>query len=109
MSRILKRDVYSLAAPGIFIDQVKPPVPDPLAIVQYSCLYWVDHLLKSDTTEIIHNNLKDGGSVHKFLCQTFLYWLETLSLMRSLSNSVVMIRKLEDWVQVSFCVSFRNF
>jgi hypothetical protein len=104
MSRTLKRDVYSLAAPGISINQVKPPVPDPLATVQYSCLYWVDYLLECDARGIIHKNLKDSGSVHKFLCQSFLYWLEALSLMRNLSNGIVMIRKLEDWVQVSFCV-----
>ncbi|KAF4628465.1 hypothetical protein G7Y89_g9687 [Cudoniella acicularis] len=79
MSRTLQRDVYSLAAPGVSINQVKPPVPDPIAIV----------------------HLKDGGLVHKFLCQSFLYWLEALSLMRSLSNDVVMIRKLEDWVQIN--------
>ena len=104
MSRILKRDVYSLAAPGISIDQVKPPIPDPLATVQYSCLYWVDHLLECDTRGIVYKNLKDSGSVHKFLCQSFLYWLEALSIMRNMSNGVLMIRKLEDWVQVGFCV-----
>ncbi|PQE26677.1 hypothetical protein CJF30_00011108 [Rutstroemia sp. NJR-2017a BBW] len=99
LSCTLRRDVYSLRAPGISIDQVKPPVPDPLATVRYSCLYWVDHLLEYDPEGIIHNNYKDSGSVHKFLRQSFLYWLEALSLMRSLSNGIVMIRKLEDWVQ----------
>jgi hypothetical protein len=109
MSCKLKRDIYSLAAPGISINQVKPPIPDPLATVQYSCLYWVDHLFKCDDTRgIIHNSLKDGGSVHKFLCQSFLYWLEALSLMRNSSNSVAMIRKLEDRVQVSFYVILSN-
>src|ERR1700690_1587403 len=90
MSRTLKRDIYSLASPGISIGQVKPPVPDPLATVRYSCLYWVDHMLECDTRGSIHRNLKDNGSVHKFLCQRFLYWLEALSLLRSLSQSIVM-------------------
>ena len=35
----LRRDVYGLKVPGITIDQVKPPDPDPLAAVRYSCLY----------------------------------------------------------------------
>ena len=39
MSRVLRRDVYWLGAPGITIDQVKQPDPDPLAPVRYSCLY----------------------------------------------------------------------
>jgi hypothetical protein len=108
MSRTLRRDVYNLRAPGISINQVKLPDSDPLAVAQYSCLYWVDHLLECDAGGIIHNNLKDNGSVHKFLCQSFLYWLEALSLMRSLANGVVMIRKLENWVQVSLCVVLSN-
>jgi hypothetical protein len=109
MSYTLRRDVYSLRAPGISIDQVKPPVPDPLATVRYSCLYWVDHLLECDPEGIIHNNLQDNGSVHKFLRQSFLYWFEALSLIRSLPHGIVMIRKLEDWVQVSFYVILSNF
>ncbi|PQE03465.1 Vegetative incompatibility HET-E-1 protein [Rutstroemia sp. NJR-2017a BBW] len=101
MSRILRRDVYNLRAPGISIDQVKQPNPDPLAAVRYSCLYWIDHLLDSNTRGNSNDDLKDSGSVHKFLCQSFLYWFEALSLMRSLANGVVMIIKLEDWVQAN--------
>ncbi|TGO07686.1 hypothetical protein BTUL_0253g00020 [Botrytis tulipae] len=101
MSPILRRDIYSLRAPGISIGQVKQPVPDPLAAVRYSCLYWVDHLFECDAEGIIYNNLKDNGSVHKFLRQSFLYWFEALSLMRSLPNGILMIRKLEDWVQAN--------
>lgn len=108
MSRTLKRDVYSLASPRISIDQVKPPVLDPLATVQYSCFYWVDHMLECNTRGSVHRNLKDNRSVHKFLCQRFLYWLKALSLLRSLSHSIVIIRKLENWVQVSFCGTLSN-
>ncbi|KAF4636392.1 hypothetical protein G7Y89_g1706 [Cudoniella acicularis] len=101
MSRTLRRDVYSLGAPGISIDQVKQPDLDPLAAARYSCLYWVDHLLDYNTRGNANNDLKDGGSVDKFLCQYYLYWLEALSLIRSLSNGVVMVRKLENWLQVA--------
>jgi hypothetical protein len=68
MSRTLQRDVYSLGAPGFSIDQVKQPDPDPLAAAQYSCLYWINHLLNCDTRENTSNDLKDSGSVNKFLC-----------------------------------------
>jgi hypothetical protein len=102
MSRTLRRDVYSLGAPGFFIDQVKQPDPDPLAAARYSCLYWIDHLLDCDTREDTISDLKDSGSVNRFLCQSYLYWLEALSLMRSLSSGVVMIRKLENWLKVKF-------
>ena len=102
MSRTLKRDVYSLSAPGISIDQVKQPDPDPLAAIRYSCLYWVNHLIDCQTRDDIILDLKDSGSVYNFLRQYFLYWLEALSLMRSLSNGIAMTTKLEVWLQVSF-------
>ncbi|KAH6724958.1 hypothetical protein BKA61DRAFT_537037 [Leptodontidium sp. MPI-SDFR-AT-0119] len=34
MSMTLRRDIYNLRAPGISIDQVKPPDPDPLAAIR---------------------------------------------------------------------------
>ncbi|KAM0130858.1 hypothetical protein ACHAO1_007639 [Botrytis cinerea] len=98
MSFILRRDIYNLRAPGISIDQVKQPDPDPLALVRYSCLYWVDHLVHANIGGNSDNEVEDSGSVYSFLSQSFLYWLEALSLIKSLPNSILMIRKLEEWV-----------
>ena len=100
MSRTLRRDVYSLGAPGSSIDQVKQPDPDPLAAAQYSCLYWIDHLFDCDATANTNGDLKDSGSVDKFLCRSYLYWLEALSLMRNLPSGIVMMKKLEQWLKV---------
>ena len=94
-------------APGFPINKVEPPVPDPLAVVQYSCLYWIDHLLHYNREDTI-NNLKDGGSVHQFLHTSYIYWLEALSLMKSLPSGIVSIRKLENWLQVRFSLSSYN-
>ncbi|PVH71050.1 HET-domain-containing protein [Cadophora sp. DSE1049] len=99
MSRTLRCDIYNLRAPGIFIDQVKQPDPDPLAAIRYSCLYWVNHLLDCQSRDDIIPDLKDSGSVYNFLRQYFLYWLEALSLMRSLSSGIAMTTKLEVWLQ----------
>lgn len=99
----LQRDVYSLRAPGITIDQVRQPDPDPLATVRYSCLYWVDHLLECQNREDTVNDLTDNGLVHSFLRQCFLYWLEALSLLKSMSEGVVVIRKLEDLLVRILC------
>ncbi|KIW10919.1 hypothetical protein PV08_10218 [Exophiala spinifera] len=92
----LKRDVYGLGELGISIDQVKQPDPDPLSPARYSCVYWIDHLLCCDHAS---NDLRDGGSVDKFLRQKFLYWLEALSLCRSMSNGIVSMAKLETLIQ----------
>jgi hypothetical protein len=96
MSFALRRDVYCLKAPGITIDQVKQPDLDPLAIIRYSCLYWVDHLLECQKEDTI-KDLEDSGQVLNFLRQYFLYWLEALSLLKSASEGIVIIRKLEDF------------
>ena len=102
MSRTLRHDVYSLGAPGFSIDQVKQPDPDPLGVAQHSCLYWIDHLFDCDTTANTDNDLKDGDSVDEVLCQSYLYWLEELSLIGCMSSGVVMIRKLENRLKVNF-------
>jgi len=110
MSMTLRRDIYNLRAPGIDIKQVKQPESDPLTAIRYSCLYWVDHLLQCQTREERVADLKDKGLAYSFLRQNFLYWLEALSLLKCVSDGVVMIRKLEN-LQVRFLVvlSFSDY
>jgi hypothetical protein len=105
MSRTLRRDVYSLRAPGFSIDQLRQPTPDPLAAARYSCLYWVDHLIDCDIRGNTTNDLRDSGSVYSFLKKSYLYWLESLSLTKNLSDGIVMIMQLEN-LQVSFSTLF---
>ncbi|CZR65327.1 related to vegetatible incompatibility protein HET-E-1 [Phialocephala subalpina] len=90
-----------LRAPGMSINQVEPPHPDPLAAARYSCLYWGDHLIDCDVRGNTIDDLKNGGSVSSFLNTSYLYWLEALSLMKSLPDGIVMIIKLENWLQAS--------
>jgi hypothetical protein len=101
MSKILQRDMYSLRAPGISINQVELPDPDPLAVARYSYLYWGYHLIDCDVKGNTINNLKSNDSVYSFLSTSYLYWLEALSLLKSLPDGIVMIIKLENWLQVS--------
>ena len=103
MSRTLRRDMYGLCAPGFPISKVKQPDPDPLAAADYSCIYWVDHLQDWDSSKSTkhRDDIQDGGAVDKFLRQKYLYWLEALSLLRSMSEGVLSMDKLEDLLQVS--------
>jgi len=100
MSGTLRQDIYSLGAVGYALEQVEPPEPDPLIASRYSCIYWIDHLLDCDPTKNATNDLQDGGSVDKFLRRSYLYWLEALSLCRSMSEGVVSMAKLEALLQV---------
>jgi hypothetical protein len=108
MSRIVQRDIYGLRTPGISIDQVTRPDPDPLIAIRYSCLYWVNHLIDCHPYENKIEDLLDNGPVYLFLCYSFLYWLEALSLIGSLSNGIVIIRKLENWLQVRIFLPFKS-
>jgi hypothetical protein len=96
-SQTLGRDVYQLGFPGFPIDQVSPPDPDPLASIRYSCVFWVDHLHDLDFTEI-NSVLRDNGDIDGFIREKYLYWLESLSLLRSMSEGVKAVHKLEGLV-----------
>ena len=102
MSSTLKRDMYSLRAPGYPIDRVTTPATDPLATARYSCVYWIDYLYEStlDKSARCDKDLQDGGAIHGFLQASYLYWLEALSLCRSMSKGVVSIAELEAIIHV---------
>ncbi|KAF2452262.1 NACHT domain-containing protein [Lineolata rhizophorae] len=101
MSRTLQRDMYGLKAPGYPIDDIKQPDSDPLATSRYSCIYWVDHLCdwNPSSSAKYEVGLQDGGAVDSFLRQQYLYWLEALSLCKSISQGVVSMAKLEVFMQ----------
>ena len=99
MEQILKRDLYKLQHPGFCITDVHPPSPDPLASIQYACVYWVDHLHEMGSHSRVF--LHDNGMVDAFLRKHLLHWLEALSLIKSLSSSVSAIAKLINMVRVS--------
>jgi hypothetical protein len=102
MSRTLYRDIYGLKVLGYLIEDVKQSDPDLLATLRYSCIYWIDHLCDwNPSSSAIHNKaLQDGGIVDVFLKKRYLYWLEALSLCKSVSQGVVAMAKLQSLVQV---------
>jgi hypothetical protein len=102
MSKMLQRDIYNLRALGYPIERVELPSPDPLASLRYSCIYWVNHLcdwnINSSTNHIA--DLQNGGAVDEFIKKKYLYWLEALSLCKSMSEGLLSMAKLEALVQV---------
>jgi hypothetical protein len=96
----LKEDICSLQIPGKIRMEVAAGIIDIClpAYVQYACLYWV-HQLKEGGKMIY-----DEDQVHSFLKRHFLHWLEALSLIRRLSESIGMINSLLLIVDVSHFV-----
>ena len=99
MSTILKRNIYNLDF-GFKPKDMRPPQPDPLAPIRYSCVFWADHLSLNVDAPECKRALTDDGAVFKFLKERFLHWLESLSLMGKLSDGVLSMRKLLHVVQV---------
>ncbi|KAG8664318.1 uncharacterized protein FPOAC1_013656 [Fusarium poae] len=100
LSETLRRNIYSLNTPGFSIDQVSPTNPDPLSPIRYSCVYWVDHLHDSDVAEV-NDILRDNGNVHVFIQKKYLYWLECLGLLQSISEGTKAVHKLEALVKIA--------
>ncbi|KAF2678151.1 hypothetical protein K458DRAFT_395222 [Lentithecium fluviatile CBS 122367] len=97
MSRSLQRDMYQLDALGYPIEQVQQPEPDPLAASRYSCIYWIDHLYGWSSSPLMYDSdvLQSGGTIDSFLRKKYLYWLEALSVCKSMSKGVALMTKLE--------------
>ncbi|KAH8127591.1 hypothetical protein LI328DRAFT_164822 [Trichoderma asperelloides] len=91
----LKRDIYGLSKPGFLISDLTSqdiPSPDPLAPVGYCCVYWIDHLEESI---LLSGDSKGEELISTFLSKKYLYWLESLSLLQSMHQGQIGMRKLE--------------
>jgi hypothetical protein len=102
MSDKLQRNMYNLAELGTPINKVEMPHLDPLATARYSCVYWVNHLYDSEPKCWADSvgDLKVGGAIDEFMRNKYLYWLESLSLCRSMGKGVVSMARLRSLVQV---------
>ncbi|CAN9215415.1 unnamed protein product [Alternaria alternata] len=100
LSMTLHRDMYNLKALGSAVENVKPPHADPLAASRYPCVYWIDHLHdskpKSWANSVAGLQMR---AVYNFLRDKYLYWLEALSLCKSVGKGVVSMEKLWSLVQ----------
>jgi len=102
MSSTLKRDIYNLITPGFPANKVRVPVHDPLEIVRYSCVHWIDHLYDWNSGSGNQRiDSQDKGAIENFIRTKYLYWLEALSLNKSMSEGVLAIAKLSALAQVT--------
>ncbi|KAF4636457.1 hypothetical protein G7Y89_g1629 [Cudoniella acicularis] len=93
----LRRDICNVQKPGKLRDEIDEAavashIPPDL---QYACLYWMYHLQRSG------RHITDEEEVCIFLRSHFLHWLESLSLLRKLSDGIPSIRELLEIVQQS--------
>jgi hypothetical protein len=102
MQERLKRDIYGIHHPGITIDSLRVPDPDPLAAIRYSCVHWADHLCDGYGSSYPKDQVDiHGEPVLRFLQQSSLYWLEALALIQHLGDGVLAMIRLENLLKVS--------
>lgn len=93
----LKRDICGLGKPGtaridVDAETINKHLP---TVVRYACMYWVYHLKRGGS------RIVDGGQAHLFLKTHFLHWLEALSFVGKVSESIIMIKTLHELLEVS--------
>jgi hypothetical protein len=93
----LKKDICGLRAPGKSRTTVDQQTIDRClpSEAQYACLYWVHHLKSSRVI------LNDESQALRFLRSHFLHWVEALSLIGRISESIRLINELQGLVGVS--------
>ena len=98
-SEYLRENICNLETPGKLRSKIDSrTIDDSLpADVRYACRHWVHHLVHSKS------RIRDRDRVHVFLQKHFLYWLEALSLMGKISESIALISNLQSLVLVSIC------
>lgn len=94
MEACLKRDICGLQKPGRSVveadkNMLNERIPEH---VRYACRYWPEHFKTAGT---------DGARVILFLRKHLLNWWEAMSLMKRLSESLHMLRDLEQYTKVS--------
>ncbi|KAK2752991.1 nacht and wd40 domain protein [Colletotrichum kahawae] len=85
----LKNDICHLEDPGVLkkevaLEKIREYIPQYL---EYACVYWVYHLEKT------HYLIKET-EVYDFLSQFFVHWLEAMSWLGRIEQSVSDVRKL---------------
>lgn len=103
MDKKLRRDILSL---GKIDGSINPVYEEnmalgPLAKIRYSCIYWIDHLQAFYRGAASRDCLQSGGMVDQFLSKKFVFWLEALSFLKSVSKGLEDMLILEVLTKVS--------
>ncbi|KAF5125980.1 Vegetative incompatibility protein HET-E-1 [Metarhizium anisopliae] len=112
MQHTLKHNMYHLPGNGYFPrllgDAINGSDNDPLAGVAYSATFWMHHLVNAGRSET-SAELVTSERVLDFLKKFFLRWIESLSLLGSLSEGLKAIRLLAAQPRFESSAPLRQF
>ncbi|KAJ6544478.1 quinon protein alcohol dehydrogenase-like superfamily [Mycena capillaripes] len=89
LNKTLKRNMMSVSDPAAD-PQSLLPLPDAMA---YACVSWVYHVCRVELTA------EFATTIHGFLSQHFLHWVEALSILGQSRNAIRWL----DQLQAKFC------
>lgn len=101
MSSNLTYNMYDLINTQIYVDDIPlmDANVDPLTSLRYCCTFWVEHLAQG------FEHFEDSQSLHSFLTNKFLCWIESLALKRSyILHALPAVQKLKRMID-SCCES----
>ena len=67
--------------------------------LRYACSSWHTHLIGGYMTSVPTHEII--STLHKFLEEKFLFWLEVLSVLGAVKNAIVALQAAIDWLEVS--------
>ncbi|EUC55584.1 vegetative incompatibility protein HET-E-1, putative [Rhizoctonia solani AG-3 Rhs1AP] len=70
-------------------ERVKRNISDELF---YTCRFWVDHLSETNSPDTLLLQ------AHEFLCQRLLFWMEVMSIKKSVVTGIISLTKLNAWL-----------
>ncbi|KAF8430253.1 vegetative incompatibility protein HET-E-1 [Tirmania nivea] len=88
----LHENICNLPELGVLVTDISGDVIQqyiPLHI-QYACRYWLGHFQQGNPRK------EDIRTIRRFLEEHLLHWLEVLSLIREVSNGILMVIALEE-------------
>jgi WD40 repeat protein len=97
--KLLPRDIYNLGRPGVSINEIEIPQPDPLSCFRYSCLHWLEH-----AAHVLEHHCwgdPEDAYIRSFIQEDLLHWLEALSLMKSLPQATAGFQKVNMFFRTS--------
>lgn len=100
----LRQDMCDVQLPGTLVAEIpKSKIKEKVSPhLQYSCLYWVRHLVELNKSQPCWLAEPENRKViYTFLTESFMYWLEALSLTGKMPASIIMINDLQTLIKVS--------
>jgi len=87
----LRQDLCNLREPGVSVDDIPEQIIQQYIPphIRYACRYWFQHFQLGNPIQ------EDMDRILQFLEQDFLQWLEALSLIKEVSDGVLMVKGLE--------------